>query len=125
MRKLMALALLAMTGFGLGKAAGCDNPGTDFDYVYCAIQLYQQADKDLNKVYKQLVGKLDAEGRSILRTSQLAWIRQRNQRCTEVAGDARLVNLDCALRMTTQRTDFLKARIRECNSTGCVNSRLR
>lgn len=125
MRKLMTLASLAMLGFSLGKAAGCDNPSADFDYVYCAIQLYQQADKDLNEVYKQLVGKLNAEGRGILRASQLAWIRQRNQRCTEVTSDARLVNLDCATEMTTRRTDFLKARIRECNSTGCANSRLR
>ena len=125
MRKLSVLILLAVLGFGAGKATGCDNPSADFDYVYCAIQLYQQADKGLNDVYRELVGKLNAEGRSILRTSQLAWIRQRNLRCTQVTSDARLVNLDCATEMTTQRTDFLKARIRECNSTGCVNNRLR
>jgi len=117
------MGLLAVGGWGW--AAGCDNPSADFDYVYCATQLFVQVDKDINAVYRELVGKLNAEGRAVLRTSQLAWIKDRNQQCTRVDATSRSVNLDRATRMTQERTSFLKARIRECNSTGCVISRLR
>lgn len=123
MKKLAVVGLLV--GASWGWAAGCDNPSADFDYVYCAAQLFVQADKEINDVYRELVGKLNAEGRSVLRTSQLAWIKSRNQQCTRVDATSRTVNLDCATRMTQERTSFLKARIRECNSTGCVISRLR
>jgi uncharacterized protein YecT (DUF1311 family) len=123
MKNLAVLGLLIAGGWGL--AGGCDNPGADFDYVYCATQLFVQTDKEINDVYRQLVGWLSAEGRTVLRTSQLAWIRSRNQQCTRVDAGSRTVNLDCATRMTQERTGFLKARIRECSSTGCVISRLR
>ena len=121
--KIVLTFLLGLWGWGL--AAGCDNPSSDFDYVYCATQLFVQADKDLNSAYQELRGKLNAAGVALLRTSQLAWIRQRNANCTRRTDTERVTNLDCAVAMTQERTTFLKARIRECNSTGCVNSRLR
>lgn len=57
MKKLAVGGLLVAGGWGL--AAGCDNPSADFDYVYCATQLFVQADKEINDVYRELVGKLE------------------------------------------------------------------
>lgn len=121
--KLIMSTVLVVWGWSL--AAGCDNPSSDFDYVYCATQLFVQADKDLNTAYQELRGKLNPAGVALLRTGQLAWIRERNASCTRRDDSGRTTNLDCAVAMTQARTAFLKARIRECNSTGCVNSRLR
>lgn len=121
--KIILTLMLAFWGWGL--AAGCDSPSSDFDYVYCVTQLFVQADKELNLAYQELRGKLNASGVALLRTGQLAWIRERNARCTRREPESRVTNLDCAVSMTEERTAFLKSRIRECNSTGCVNSRLR
>jgi len=105
--------------------ADCIKTTSDYDVVYCGTKLYLQADKDLNDVYHQLVGKLNTDGKQLLKTGQLAWIETRNHQCTETRGNTILVDLDCAARTTVERTQFLTDRQRECLSTGCMNSKLR
>ena len=105
--------------------ADCIKTTSDYDVVYCGTKLYLQADKDLNDVYHQLVGKLNTDGKQLLKTGQLAWIETRNHQCTETRGNTILVDLDCATRTTVERTQFLTDRQRECLSTGCMNSKLR
>jgi len=105
--------------------ADCNKTTSDYDVVYCGTKLYLQADKELNGVYKKLVGKLNTGGKKLLKTGQLAWIETRNSQCTETRGASILVDLDCATRTTVERTQFLTDRQRECLSTGCVNSKLR
>ena len=105
--------------------ADCTKTTSDYDVVYCGTKLYLEADKALNEVYHQLVGKLNTDGKQLVKTGQLAWIETRNHQCTETRGSTILVDLDCATRTTVERTQFLTDRQRECLSTGCMNSKLR
>lgn len=123
MKGLVALALLAVSGAAFANSA-CDRVTNDFDGLYCLNKVYQQADVDLNAAYKALNGKLDAAGKSALKTGQLAWMRQRNDECSLHKDDGFYVDLDCATRTTIERTRFLQDRVRECVSSGCRNSRL-
>jgi len=124
MRRVLALfALLALSGPALADSA-CDHVTNDFDGLYCLNKVYQQADADLNAAYKQLVAKLDADGRATLRQHQLQWMAERNVSCSMRKDDAFYVDLDCATKLTIDRTRFLQDRVRECISSGCMDSRL-
>jgi len=48
--------------------ADCTKTTSDYDVVYCGTKLYLQADKELNDVYHQLVGKLNTDGKQLLKT---------------------------------------------------------
>ena len=120
---LLLLLALAFAGPALATSA-CDRVTNDFDGLYCLNKVYQQADADLNAAYKQLVAKLDAEGRATLRKHQLQWMAERNVSCSMRKDGGFYVDLDCATRVTIDRTRFLQDRVRECISSGCMNSRL-
>lgn len=105
--------------------ADCEKTKTDYDVVYCSTRLYLQADKELNEAYKKLAGKLDPEGKAILKEGQLAWIKTRNKNCSETRGNEILLDMDCATNTTVERTRFLDDRYRECASSTCMNSKLR
>lgn len=117
---MLALVVLTATAW-----ADCEKTNSDYDVVYCSGKLYMQADKELNEAYKKLVGKLDAAGKKLLKEGELAWIKSRNQDCSETRPNKILLNLDCATSATVERTQFLNDRYRECASTGCMNSKLR
>lgn len=105
-------------------SSACDKPTNDFDGLYCLNKIYLEADNELNINYKSLVPLLNAEGKSSLKRGQLAWIEQRNSSCSRREPEGFYVNLDCASRTTIERSEFLQDRIRECKSSGCLNSRL-
>jgi uncharacterized protein YecT (DUF1311 family) len=123
MKKILAALLLLCSSTAFANSS-CDKPKNDFDGMYCLNKVYQQADSDLNSTYKQLVTKLDADGKAALKQGQLVWIGQRNDRCSIRKGDEFFVNLDCATATTIERTQFLQDRYRECISSGCQNSKL-
>jgi len=123
MKKTLAALLLLCSSTAFANSS-CDKPKNDFDGMYCLNKVYQQADSDLNSTYKQLVTKLDADGKAALKQGQLVWIGQRNDRCSIRKGDEFFVNLDCATATTIERTQFLQDRYRECISSGCQNSKL-
>lgn len=105
-------------------AQNCDYPRDDFDGLYCLSKVYQQADKDLNSSYQELVKQLNSNQKAILKRGQLAWIRDRNDRCSEYTEDSFLVNMRCATDTTTNRVNFLNERLRECRAGSCRTSRL-
>jgi uncharacterized protein YecT (DUF1311 family) len=123
MKKIGLMLLLAGLSAG-AHAAGCAAPRNAFDQVYCAGNLFSQADHDLNTAYGDLRKQLQPAQQASLRTGQLAWIKQRDQACSEEKPNGYYVNLTCAVEMTQQRQTFLKERQRECSSTGCVDSKL-
>jgi uncharacterized protein YecT (DUF1311 family) len=123
MKSILALLALLASGTAFANSA-CDRVTNDFDGLYCLNKVYQQADTDLNAAYKQLVARLDADGRATLRQHQLQWMAERNVSCSMRKDDAFYVDLDCATRVTIERTRFLQDRVRECVSSGCMNSRL-
>ena len=125
MRKttLTVIALLCASNVALANSA-CYTPNNDFDGLYCLNKVYQEADKELNDNYKKLKGKLDSEGKELLKTGQLDWIETRNTDCSRRDGAEFFVNLNCATNTTIERSNFLQDRIRECVSAGCQNSKL-
>jgi uncharacterized protein YecT (DUF1311 family) len=107
------------------SGSGCDSPKPGFDGLYCIMQDFVQADNELNIYYKQLRGKLNPQGRDLLKKYELVWIDYRDEQSREYLAGEPVVKMWTATRITKERTEFLKARLRECNSTGCVNSKLK
>jgi len=123
LKHLTLALLLGASGAVLANSA-CDKPRDDFDGLYCLNKVYQEADRELNEHYKNLSAKLDKDGKAALKAGQLAWIDDRNQRCSRRDGSGFYVNLSCASETTIQRSQFLQDRLRECVSAGCQNSKL-
>lgn len=122
---ILVLALCALPALSGARAAGCENTSTEFDSLYCTVQNFQQSDKDLNDTYKMLQSKLNSAGKGLLQTVQRQWIKDRDKASAATLDGQVVFYMSTATQMTKDRTEFLKARIRECNSTGCVNSRLK
>lgn len=119
------IALLALLAPLMASAnSNCDKPLNDFDGLYCLNKVYIEADKELNARYKELMPFLNNSGKIALKRGQLAWIKQRNNECSLREGNKFFVNLDCAARQTIERVQFLQDRLRECKSSGCLNSKL-
>ncbi|MBB5016923.1 uncharacterized protein YecT (DUF1311 family) [Chitinivorax tropicus] len=123
MKPYLAMLALALPALAFANS-NCDKPINDFDGLYCLNKVYGEADKELNERYKELVGLLDSQGKTTLKQGQLAWMKKRNSQCSRREGDDFFVNLDCATNQTIDRAQFLQSRIRECKSSGCLNSKL-
>lgn len=117
---LLSVVMLPMAA----HAAGCAKPRNAFDQVYCAGNVFSQADHDLNQKYSSLRTRLNPAQQAALKSGQLGWLKQRDEQCSEEKDNGYFVNLDCAVNMTQQRLAFLQERERECNSTGCVDDKL-
>lgn len=124
MRKVV-IALMFCSSSVVYANSACDAPKDDFDGLYCLNKVYQEADKELNENYKALSGKLDRDGRKTLKTTQLAWMGERNSRCSRSDTSGFYVNLNCATTLTIARSQSLRDRVRECASSGCQNSKLK
>jgi uncharacterized protein YecT (DUF1311 family) len=122
---LLALALSTLA-LPASSFAGdnCDTPRDDFDGFYCLNKVYAEADRDLNKSYKELASQLDKSGRATLKKRQLAWIASRNDQCIFKKDGDTYLSMGCATRMTIERTNALNDRVRECKATGCQPSQL-
>jgi uncharacterized protein YecT (DUF1311 family) len=105
-------------------AAGCDGPKTGFDNVYCFAKIYMELDRQLTENYVSLMRSIPPRQQSILREGQRAWISQRDGECYNDHAGAQEVNIDCALRSTRDRVQFLSDRAAECRARGCSESRL-
>ena len=126
-RWLVTLVGLGLLGLGAraGAQVNCDRKLNDFDAVYCDIKVFAQADNDLTTAYTKLRARLNPAAQVKLRDLQRAWIAQRNSACVGHDEKGPLVYTDCAVQMTTERTNFLNDRLRECATSGCRVSALR
>ncbi len=124
MKALLIASLLLCVPASAFANSACDKPTNDFDGLYCLNKVYQEADKELNDIYKKLREKLDSAGKQVLKEGQLAWMKERNSTCSKHEGGQFYVNLDCAAGTTIKRSQFLQDRLRECLSSGCQNSKL-
>jgi uncharacterized protein YecT (DUF1311 family) len=123
MRKIVSVLLFSLSSAAFANSA-CDVPKNDFDGLYCLNKVYIQSDKDLNTSYGALAKMLDKDGKKQLKSSQLDWIKQRNDNCSYSDNRGFFVNMDCATQTTIDRVQFLDDRLRECKSAGCQNSKL-
>lgn len=117
-RVLTMCALLLCSGAAL--ADNCDSARNTFDDVYCTNKLYADADRELNQNYQKLRGLLNAGQKATLKRSQLAWIRSRDAQCV----DGNSIDVGCRLSTTQDRNTWLRERLRECKTVGCMSSRL-
>jgi uncharacterized protein YecT (DUF1311 family) len=97
------------------KPDPCENAQTTVEMGDCAGKEYEAADAELNKVYQQLMSKLDDDGhRTALKEAQLAWIKFRDANCEFESYPNRrgtihpIVNVGCRTGMTAQRTRELQ-----------------
>jgi uncharacterized protein YecT (DUF1311 family) len=119
--KLLSFAMLIMFGALSGLAEPqktkdpCANAQTTAEMRDCAGREYKQADDELNRVYRQLMAKLDDEGRkTALKTAQQAWIKYRDANCDFASylnrGGTKepVVRYNCMTGMTVARTKELR-----------------
>lgn len=119
MKKTIITLVFALCS-GAALADNCDATRNTFDDVYCTNKLYADADRELNQNYQQLRGLLNAGQKATLKQAQLAWIRSRDAQCVE--GNS--IDVGCRLTTTQERNNWLRERLRECRSVGCMSSRL-
>jgi uncharacterized protein YecT (DUF1311 family) len=55
----------------------------------CYALMFENADQQMNSVYRATMKELDADGRQHVRAAQLAWLRYRDRHC-EAVGDIRV-----------------------------------
>lgn len=110
MKKTLIGLLLLLPS--LGYSDNCDKPSNNFDGLYCLNKAYIQADDDLNEAYKKLKAYVSESERTQLKNDQLAWIEDRNKKCSYHDDDRGFfVNLACATDTTIERTHFLNDRM--------------
>jgi uncharacterized protein YecT (DUF1311 family) len=102
------------TDIQIAQNPNCNNPQTQTAMNACSAIAYQNADKKLNQIYKQLMPQLSASRKQKLVTAQQAWIKFRDASCvferSEVEGGsmAPMVYNDCLTTFTEQRIKDLQ-----------------
>jgi uncharacterized protein YecT (DUF1311 family) len=98
----------------LAQKLNCTNPQTQTEITQCAGLSYQNADKKLNQVYKQLLPKLPKSRQQKLISAQQAWIKFRDSSCEfersafEGGSIAPSIYAGCLEGLTKQRTQQLQ-----------------
>ena len=104
----------AATNLQLAQRPNCNNPQTQSQMNICASIAYQNADRKLNQVYRQLLPKLSAARKQKLITAQQAWIKFRDSSCEfersayEGGSIAPMIYGFCLANVTEQRTKDLR-----------------
>jgi uncharacterized protein YecT (DUF1311 family) len=101
------------------KKSPCDDPQDQHTMNRCAQEDFQKADAELNKVYQQLVPKLEAPHKDKLKIAQRAWVAFRDAHCDCEAfsfdgGSMQpLIFASCKAQATRDRTKQLQALLKE------------
>ena len=104
----------AATNLQLAQRPNCNNPQTQSEMNICASIAYQNADRKLNQVYRQLLPKLSASRKQKLISAQQAWIKFRDSSCEfersayEGGSMAPMIYGFCLAAVTEQRTKDLR-----------------
>ncbi|GCA75023.1 hypothetical protein MiTe_01852 [Microcystis aeruginosa NIES-2520] len=102
------------TNLQLAQNPNCNNPQTQSEMNICASIAYQNADRKLNQVYRQLLPKLSAARKQKLIAAQQAWIKFRDSSCEfersayEGGSLAPMIYGFCLANVTEQRTKDLR-----------------
>ncbi|HKG12105.1 MAG TPA: lysozyme inhibitor LprI family protein [Pyrinomonadaceae bacterium] len=118
-----SLASLCVAAAAVAAGAGaqkerqihpCEGNGSQAEASACAYREYKAADAELNKVYGQLAGVLDAEDKASLKESELAWIKYRDSTCAFESSQYKggtmrpMIESFCRARVTKARTAELR-----------------
>ncbi len=87
---------------------------TQLDMNVDAIRAYKKVDKELNLVYKQVIGKMSEQEKTNLKTAQRKWIKMKESSRTKEAGEYEggsmypMIYHDCLAIKTKKRLTELK-----------------
>lgn len=134
MTKLIAVSLFLFLSAGVVGVGSAQQPKKDpchdeeaftrmsqQEMNDCARKGFEQADAELNKVYKELMKQLPPEHQAKLKTAQLAWLKYRDATCECVAFPNEggsiypLIYNGCRGSVTQNRTKELKEMLEEIN----------
>ena len=107
------------TNLQLAQNPNCNNPQTQSEMNICAGIAYQNADRKLNQVYRQLLPKLSAARKQKLIAAQQAWIKFRDSSCEfersafEGGSIAPMIYSNCLADVTEQRTKDLRRYLKD------------
>ena len=79
-----------------------------------AIRAYEKVDKELNLVYKQVIGKMSEQEKTKIKTAQRKWIKMKESSCTKEAAKYEggsmyaMIYHDCLAIKTKKRITELK-----------------
>lgn len=119
MKKMLIALSLAMAIPAFALETNCDKYKGSYDRTYCLSKLFVESDNELNDVYQELRGKLNADGQKALKNTEIKWLKYRTSRCETSPGT---IDVRCSYEVNRDRTNFLRDRLRECNSRMCDNS---
>jgi len=98
----------------LAQKLNCNNAQTQVEINQCAQLSYQNADKKLNQVYKQILSTLSGSRKPKLITAQQAWLKFRDTNCEfersqyEGGTIAPTIYFGCLEQTTQKRTQQLQ-----------------
>jgi uncharacterized protein YecT (DUF1311 family) len=98
------------------KPQSCANPQTQSEMNQCAIDEFNKADAEMNKVYQQLLLKTDRQEK--LKAAQRAWVAFRDADCEYAASISEGGSMEAGLRYgcyataTKTRTNQLRASLK-------------
>jgi uncharacterized protein YecT (DUF1311 family) len=82
---LTAIGCLGMTGAAMAMPADvgdlCAGAETNLEYKVCLAKRYEVADRELNRIYKDVRWQVKGEQRTLLIDAQVAWIQYRDKTC--------------------------------------------
>jgi uncharacterized protein YecT (DUF1311 family) len=118
-RALLVALCAAAVAFGAAaqkqrQTQPCEGSGSQAEASACAHEKYKAADAELNRVYGQLAGVLDAEDKAALKESELAWIKYRDTTCVFESSQYKggtmrgMIESFCLERVTKARAAELK-----------------
>jgi uncharacterized protein YecT (DUF1311 family) len=97
----------------------CPGATSQAEMNNCAGRAFKAADATLNRVYDQLIAKLEPAGRAKLKEAELAWIKYRDATCDYEGsryegGTMRpMIEGFCLARVTNARTTELRQEIKD------------
>lgn len=97
----------------------CAKYHSSYDQTYCIAKLFLASDNELNDVYKKLKERLKGDSQKGLVQVQRDWIKHRNGACEGGTGS---IDVDCNYRVNRERTNYLRDRLRECETGSCNNA---
>jgi uncharacterized protein YecT (DUF1311 family) len=123
MKKLIGVTLISASMFAASAMAAedCKHPVSQMAMNVCAGKDYQREDATLNKLYKELVAKLEKDRRAKLKQIQVTWIKYRDLQCdfdsSNYDGGSMypLVRSSCLARVTVARNTELSAMLKEAS----------
>jgi len=103
-----------------GNPNPCANATTTVEMDDCVGKEYRKVDAELNRVYKQLMAKLEDEGeKAALKTAQQAWLKYRDSNCEFESYENKggtiypIVYTSCLSAMTNTRTKELRELLKD------------